>query len=125
MKYTINIDRTSIKKNPNAGNMSYYRYLGPPTVTETFVNGILVSKSIKQNCETLHSLTPEPEYYYSHDKSAVIECDLCDARFCVKHLEEDWDDEGNCIKNICPVCKGANCCEIEYEKFDKSMVEKN
>jgi hypothetical protein len=125
MKYIIRIDRTTIKKNPNAGNMTYQRSLGPPTITETFVNGILVSKTVQQNIETLHSLTPEPAYWYEYQNTSII-CDNCYCDFLHTKLIDTWDDgEYDHFYNICPKCSKAECCEIEYEKFDESMVVQN
>lgn len=100
MEYLILIDRTTIKKNPNAGKSIY-------------LGSVLVRS------------TPEPAYSHEYIPT-TIECIYCHFTFLHTELEEDdVTCEFGCHHlgtNICPRCRRYNCCGITFEQFNKSMV---
>jgi len=116
-KYLIKIDRKTIKKNPNAGS------------TVTLVPGI-VDHYIDDNGNEVWERPvqriyheAERSYLYKY-KNNIVQCNECKKRFGVNKLESDsygYDDIYS--DTICPYCGMWNCCEIEYEQFDKEMMK--
>ena len=120
MNFFIPIDRKSVRKNPNAGSTVYHMYAGPPEITEVFVNGILVSKTVNQPMQTLHTLTPQPNYSFNHE-DIEVRCESCEAMFPSSELVSDDVSDGDYgyswSDRCCPKCGTWDCCELEYEKL--------
>jgi hypothetical protein len=114
-KVKIPIDRSTIRRNPNAGR------------TSILVPGrscIVDGKETKQ-IQRVHTIYPEGAYLfeYAHTK---VQCCHCEAVFDYYLLESDCsiDIDGETYSDtICPKCHGWDCCEMEFEEFDeKTMV---
>ena len=110
MKTLIPINRETIEENPNAGNTTYCLPLKP--IVEKDAEGRIIS--MEQPCQYLHTLTPEPKYFYKHTPTEVT-CEFCGATFPHTELKEDYDYEP--LDDICPKCGVAFCCELEYERL--------
>lgn len=75
-----------------------------------------------QDYETVRH-APDPEFFYSYQKTKV-KCEVCENTFNHNKLTSDEDELGHYIQDICPVCFTPNCCNIEYEKFNKLDYER-
>lgn len=115
MIFTIPIDRTSIRKNPNAGKQIYQipgktmnivevvgkDEINGPWIKRIWKDGILIYKGIpdipksdykvsfSQSYQELNTLIPEPDFLYEH-KDATVECKYCFSKFNYKLLKTDW-----------------------------------
>ena len=121
MKYFIKINRSTLRKNPHAGNQCFYRYIGRAEITE--IDGELITKITHSwPMEKIYSLTPEPSWLYQYEDTKVC-CNLCKVEFFHKELEQfsDEDSDGNYYHNetVCPRCGAFDCCELEFETLKK------
>jgi hypothetical protein len=115
----IKIDRSSIRKNPNAGQTIHYRPLGQPitrTIVE-YINDVEVSREVTktQSHERVVSLTPSPKYLFSYENT-IIHCDECSHEYTQHELEYDYDSG---IES-CPNC--GNTLDIGYERLTESII---
>ena len=112
MKYIIKIDRETIKKNPNAERTVFHYPLRPSY--EYNEDGTV--KNIRQEYQTLYSLTPDPEFLYEYILT-LVKCEYCNEEFYHNELQsEDWGDYGY-SDTVCPKCNVSNCCEIQFESI--------
>lgn len=81
-----------------------------------------VEIEITQDFETINH-PPEPEYFYKYEDT-IVKCNSCHDTFKHTELTSDEDAEGRYMQDICPNCFASNCCDIDYEKFDKSKYGK-
>jgi len=120
MRFTVKINRKSIKANPNAGE--YIREIVSGTVCSDGKGGAY------RNCQPVYSMCPEPNFFFEYEPCYVV-CDSCKKEFLKEELIDDlnecWDDElelwyfeGSCL--TCPFCGKKDCCELEWEKLDES-----
>lgn len=119
--YLIQIDRNSMRINPNAGRT---QYLVPGKSSPTFdKDGNKTGYS--REMQTVYSMFPEPRYLYKY-QDTLVSCYSCGALFDYGKLEdahdsfngEDyWNDE------VCPECDQWDCCEIEYEEPEEAIKE--
>jgi hypothetical protein len=114
----ILIDRSTIRRNPNAGQTSI-RIPGKSYMK----NGITF-----QPFQTIQSLCPDPDYLFEYIPKDV-QCSSCGATFDYSLLESDcicsWEidiDDYAYSDTVCPKCKAWNCCEIEFEEFDAETM---
>lgn len=117
MLYTIQIDKNSIKENPDAGSTVVYYPLGPEEITTKFDKQTgITTTTRKQPIQVLYLSSPIAKYDYKY-LSQNIKCDFCNKEFDWSKLQEDYDDEYGFIENICPYCNMSECCEISFEKL--------
>jgi len=147
----VKIDRTTIKKNPNAGKTTYILPIGPEECFKTEYYGdrvkeyVVYSKSERlildrprregdlqsgsiscrysQPTQVIHTLSPEPAYFYKYE-NPTIECEYCKSQF--KHTELQSDEYSFCEDYgysdcVCPKCKEWNCCKLEYENIEDAI----
>ncbi len=118
MKYTIKIDRNSIKKNPNAGFRGPY-YV--PGKTDCNADG-----SVSRNITPVYMINGEPEYSYDLIYPDIT-CQHCGSVSSYNELEDEEyvdDDDDYCIStNICPKCKTSDCCQIEFETLKDALKD--
>lgn len=122
----ITINRSTIKENDNAC-ATYIEVPGQCYTKETFINGILVEKYTVQDVQKIYLMSPVPKYSFEYD-DIEIRCEHCEKVFPYSKLEEDWEESWDSYSNserVCPYCYGWDCCEIELEKFDESMIDDN
>lgn len=96
-------------------------YYKPHSVSEVKLPGEEGEEKISINTnyryQTLHSISPEPDYYYSYENINVV-CEECNQISKLKDLDFDSVDDYS-SDTICPKCNHWGCCELEYERFDK------
>ena len=114
MKYIVRIDKSSIKKNPDAGQTTFM----VPGAWHPDGKG-----GGTRSVQMMQQMTPDPNYLFEREYCEVT-CMHCNTKFSHKDLEEhkEWDyEEDGCywVDNVCPNCKEADCCELEYEQFDQ------
>jgi hypothetical protein len=148
---TVKIDRSTIKKNNNFTGQ--YQILGPVTYEKTEVttrkyvslnneNWLLQSENTETNVSSsqpitrLYDLGRSNPYNYSYEPTEV-KCEYCEKSFLHTELKSDWVESYNPVDdsdgggyydeyervNICPHCNMSECCELEYEKFSKDILE--
>jgi hypothetical protein len=76
---------------------------------------------VNNHFQEILSAIPEPKYLYEYEKT-TIQCIHCNKRFSYeliddKYIENDDDWDYMVLKNACPKCGKAECCEIEYEQI--------
>lgn len=119
MKYLIKINRDSIKKNSNAGQMKWPMY--GQTYESIDDQGNLVQT---REVQYMYTMTPVPKYFFEY-MPFEVQCKYCYSKFPYTELDDDYymdNDEETCISEICPNCNKSNCCEIEFEEFEESFV---
>lgn len=141
----IPIDRSTIRRNPKAGQLKYYEQQNGPieyhlTVIQDgfefrWLNGVLSSyiKSKEPNSIKYETVMPtqklyelgnpvEPEYLFEHIKDVEYECEnkKCGKKFKISDLVYNDYDEDFWPTNDCPYCGYE--VKYEYEKFNKEMV---
>jgi hypothetical protein len=99
------IDRTTLRRNPHAG--SQRRFIPGPMRMDT--SGVVGCDMI----EVAH--LPEPEWLFTYEETPV-QCTHCGGRFDARCLGSDEDGYGRWSDTICPLCRQADCCEVEYER---------
>ncbi len=114
MKYIVRIDRSSIKKNPDAGRTMF------PMPGCWMPDG---KGGMTRGVNMVYQMQPDPNYL-AKNAYCEVTCAFCSSKFSHKDLEEDReyiypDEDYYYIDNICPKCGQRDCCEIEYEKFDQ------
>jgi hypothetical protein len=110
MKTLIKIDRNTVRENPSAGQNTYYLPL--PQIVHKDEHGRITQ--IENPVQILHTLGLAPKYLFEYTPTEV-ECESCGGKFLHTELLEDYDF---CeLLNICPICKEAFCCSLEYEKL--------
>ena len=140
MNYFVPIDVTSVKKNPNAGNTVYQIYRGSRTETRhvksglarSYIGDFLVAEetvnepdsftvSTFQDYETVHSLRPEPDYFYDYE-DITVRCDDCGKSLKISQLEyDDGNDSDRYSNQVCPHCRSWDCVSLIKEKFDREI----
>lgn len=138
MIYIIPIDRSTIRKNPNAGNTIYTIPIGTQECTRTEYYGdrvkeyavysasevlILdrprqegdlqsgtISCKYLQPTQVVHTLTPEPAYFYKYE-NPTIECEYCKSQFKHIELKSEWFDDGDYGSHYM-----KNICPVCHEK---------
>jgi hypothetical protein len=122
MYYLIEIDKESIKKNPNVG------YCGPYNVPGIIQKRIIEGRvcEISRTIESVYTISPEPKYFWKY-LDCLVTCKYCGYEFSYTKLEtEDWETEdGEEVfkTEMCPFCNKAECCEIEYQKIEEAIEE--
>lgn len=152
MPFTVPIDRSTVRRNPNAGNRVYYQlgraeervthtYSSPDGTRrrDVYVDGVLVESGgmsagggeptlevvRSQPVQPLYSLTPEPAWWFEYVPTRV-ECAYCGASFPHTELGTDADDAGedyHCSDTVCPRCGAWDCCQLVYENPDTAEFE--
>lgn len=118
------IDRSTIKRNPNAGAMSV---LVPGCIKNQYdANGNLIGQT--RQVTRVDLMTPVPEYDYGYIQ-LMVTCENCKAMFDSCELES-YDDDDNWAPAekacICPKCGYPECCpEIEEEELTDDMVKES
>lgn len=76
----------------------------------------------KTESKVVYGLGDEPKYLFDyHD--FVVSCDSCGYSFNWRQLKSD--SVGDIYSNtICPKCDTWDCCDLVFEKFTASLVEK-
>ena len=116
MKFLVQIDRETIKKNPDGGSFGPY-----------FVPGQLHNDgngNKYRDCQAVYSFCPEPHYTAEYLPCEVM-CENCLSRFPrndLKLFEDEYCDEDGDEHYVsyweCPVCEQDACCTILWEHLD-------
>ena len=110
MKTIVLIDRSTVRRNPNAGR------------TYTLVPGrssVVDGKEMRQ-VQRMHSICPDPSHLFDYVPTDV-RCSSCGAAFDHRLLESDAmpTNEGEIYSEVvCPECGAWDCCEVEFEELD-------
>ena len=109
MKIKIKIEKSSIKRNENAGQTTF---LVPGRC-------VLEDGIVTRPVQLIRSLNPIPNFSADYIPTE-IECRECHSKFFYTELEEDELADGTYSDTICPKCGEWYCCDIEFEKFNDS-----
>ncbi len=108
----IKIDPASVKKNPHAGQTSFF----VPGPWRDDGNG-----GRARSIQTVYTMSPGKPWIYSY-LPAVMGCDECRTDFFHTQLEDEMDEDydGNMYgsSTVCPYCHEHVDCVLEFEKIE-------
>lgn len=149
----IKIDRSTIRRNPNAGKTSYnipgkpettkvvadnnriqeYQIYGNKEILMTDRPRIIgdipdgnIMKSRRFPIETIHSIFPQPQFLFDYHPTELT-CEYCDYKFPHTLLFDDYCEFSDTFRNnVCPNpnCQVSECCEISYEPLTSELAER-
>jgi len=118
--FKILIDRSTIRRNPNAGRNTYH--IPGPVHCSNGPTGITMTREF----QTMHTMCPEPSFFFSYIPTEV-ECDTCHQKFLHTELQADveYDGEGGEFYSdrICPRCREFDCCFLDCERIDYDEMD--
>jgi hypothetical protein len=111
----VRIDKTSIKKNKNAGQNTFF-VPGPWRTTET---------GITRDIQTVRTLGCVSRYSYGYLPTEVV-CPECHGKFFHDEIIDDYDEDcdGNSYEyQSCPLCHKYIEIDLEFERFNEAEYE--
>lgn len=122
-KIRIPIDRSTVRRNPNAGRSVFY-VAGRAYEETTVGEDGTVRICRRQDVQTIYDF-PQSAFLWEYAPTEV-RCGVCGEAFSHTELETDdtdFGDDGYCSTDRkCPKCGVWDCCELERESLSFSEM---